>query len=81
MQAALGLSPEPEAIYLLSDGVPSEGEIVVPERVLEVIRRQNHRQRTRIYTLGTLAGPQDAGLAEFLEKLAAQNFGQFRRLD
>lgn len=81
LQAALGLSPEPEAIYLLSDGVPSEGEIVVPERVLEVIRRQNHRQRTRIYTLGTLAGPQDAGLAEFLEKLAAQNFGQFRRLD
>jgi hypothetical protein len=34
-----------------------------------------------VHSLGTLAGPRDAGFADFLEKLAAQNHGQFRRLE
>lgn len=81
LQAAFAMTPEPEAIYLLSDGVPSAGGVIPPDRVLDAIRRQNHRHRIKIYTLGTLAGPQDAALADFLERLAAQNYGQFRRLD
>lgn len=81
LDAAIRMSPTPEAIYVLSDGIPSTGEIVAPDRVLEAVRRNNQRLRVAIHALGTLAGPRDTGLADFLERLAAQNYGQFRRLE
>lgn len=81
LQAALSMSPTPEAIYFLSDGMPSTGEIVAPDRVLEAVRRDNQRLRVAIHALGTLAGPRDTGFADFLEQLAAKNYGQFRRLE
>jgi hypothetical protein len=81
LRAALSMSPTPEAIYFLSDGMPSAGEIVAPERVLDAVRRDNQRLGIAVHSLGTLAGPRDAGFADFLEKLAAQNHGQFRRLE
>lgn len=81
LQTAIQMSPEPEVIYLLSDGLPSAGAITLPDRVLESIRQLNQRRRIRIHTLGTLAGPQDAAFGSFLERLATQNAGEFRRLD
>lgn len=81
LHTALSMSPTPEVIYVLSDGIPSAGGIVAPDRVLEAVRKDNQRLRVAIHALGTLAGPRDAGLADFLERLAAQNYGQFRRLE
>jgi hypothetical protein len=81
LRAALSMSPTPEAIYFLSDGMPSSGDIVAPERVLDAVRRDNQRLGVAVHSLGTLAGPRDAGFADFLEKLAGQNHGQFRRLE
>ncbi len=81
LQAALSMSPTPEAIYFLSDGMPSTGEIVAPDRVLEAVHCDNQRLRVAIHALGTLAGPRDTGFADFLEQLAAKNYGQFRRLE
>lgn len=96
LQAALRLGPEVESIYLLSDGAPSEGTVVVPARILALIRQQNATQRTRIYTLGAFPGEPAEGRPggaeaggkgkeapvgeEFLRSLAAQNYGRYLRL-
>jgi hypothetical protein len=96
LQAALRLGPELESIYLLSDGAPSEGTVIVPARILALIRQQNATQRTRIYTLGAFPGALSAGrpgVAEaaaegqevpvgeaFLRSLAEQNYGRYLRL-
>lgn len=81
LQTAILMSPEPEVVFLLSDGLPSAGSVTLPERVLDSVRQLNQRRRIRIHTLGTLAGPQDAAFGSFLERLASQNSGEFRRLD
>ncbi|MFM7842666.1 MAG: VWA domain-containing protein [Planctomycetota bacterium] len=96
LQAALRLGPDLESIYLLSDGAPSEGTVVAPARILDLIRQQNATQRTRIYTLGAFPGEAAEGRQggaeaggkgkespvgeEFLRSLATQNYGLYVRL-
>lgn len=81
LHAALGIDPHVEAIFLLSDGAPSEGTIVNPQTVLSTIRQENRTRRLKIHTLGAFGGQQAAGLENFMRQLAEQNDGQFRRLD
>jgi len=81
IHAALGIDPNLEAIFFLSDGAPSDGSIVSPQTVLTTIRQENRTRRLKIHTLGAFGGQQAAGLEDFMRQLAEQNDGQFRRLD
>ncbi|HEX4148785.1 MAG TPA: VWA domain-containing protein, partial [Pirellulales bacterium] len=70
-----------EAIYLLTDGEPSTGRYVLPEEIVKAITLQNRARRESIYTIGI--GPGDVGsvFEVFLQALAYQNFGLYRRVD
>lgn len=43
--------PEVDTIYLLTDGVPSSGELVDPEEILEVIMRENRVRQVVIHCI------------------------------
>ncbi|HND50831.1 MAG TPA: VWA domain-containing protein [Pirellulaceae bacterium] len=81
LQSAMSAGQDVEAIYLLSDGAPTDGTIVAPAAILEAIRRQNFSRRLALYTLGACAGQTNVQFEEFLRRLADQNFGQYRRID
>lgn len=91
LQAAFEMAPDLETVYFLSDGSPSAGAILAPDKLLEAIHRDNRFRRVKIHALGAFAGAQTGGpqtggpqtikLEEFMRKLAAENYGQFRRLD
>jgi hypothetical protein len=70
-----------EAIYLLTDGAPSVGRFVAPVDIVKAITEQNRGRRESIYTIGI--GPGDVGspMELFLQALAEQNFGLYRRVD
>ena len=81
LHQALTAVPEPEVVYLLSDGMPSVGAVVAPDKVLQSIQLLNRTRRIKVHALGTLAGPQDAAFGDFLRQLAEHNYGEFRRLE
>ncbi len=64
-----------DTIYLLTDGVPTRGRIKNPDAILAEIRKQN---RVRAVTIHTIAFGEKSAL---LEKLAAENGGQYRFVD
>jgi hypothetical protein len=66
-----------EAILFLSDGEPNVGRIVDCPTILQKITQQNAQQRTSINTIGIDA--QGIG-GDFLKKLAADNFGEYRSI-
>jgi uncharacterized protein YegL len=70
-----------EAIYLLTDGAPSMGRYVQFDDIVRAISDQNRSRRESIYTIGI--GPGEAGspFEHFLEQLAQQNYGLYRRVD
>ena len=43
--------PEVDTIYLLTDGVPSSGELADPEEILEVIMRENRIRQIVIHCI------------------------------
>jgi hypothetical protein len=63
-----------EAMYFLSDGVPTTGRIVDMPAIVESITTRNALQRTSIYTLGIDAR---GAHEEFLKALASRTYGQF----
>ncbi len=65
-----------EELFVVSDGLPSGGEVVEPARILQIVRELNRGRRIRIHTVfaGTGAGE------EFLRQLAAENDGEFVRM-
>jgi hypothetical protein len=74
---ALQVDANVEAILFLSDGEPTTGTIIDCPTIVQRITRQNAAQRTSINTIGIDAG----GAAEdFLKKLAADNFGEYRSI-
>ena len=59
-----------DTIWLLTDGEPTEGEVVDPEELLREVRLRNAARRVAIHTLAV-------GLkSAFLERLAAENGGK-----
>lgn len=60
-----------EAIYLLSDGYPSEN----PQQIIQQVAQANRQRMISIYTIGV--GMDDQLGAGFLQQLSAQNFGQY----
>jgi hypothetical protein len=72
---ALAVDPNLEAILLLSDGDPNVGSIVDRATIVQRITQQNAARRISINTIGIDA----QGVSEeFLKRLAADNFGEFR---
>jgi hypothetical protein len=72
--AGLGVDPNLEAMYFLSDGEPTAGAIVEPMAIVDAVTQLNRLQMTAIYTLGIDA----RGIHErFLRRLAAMNNGEF----
>lgn len=69
-----------EAIYFLSDGAPTSGSIVRPAEIVTAVTRGNRGRRISIYTIGIgdqLRGPTGV----FMQQIAEQNFGVYRRVD
>ncbi len=63
--------PEVQTIFLMTDGEPTTGPVILTDLILADVTRLNRDRRIRIHTIA--AG--DAN-AEFLAELAAQNGGQ-----
>ncbi|MGE4619543.1 MAG: HEAT repeat domain-containing protein, partial [Planctomycetota bacterium] len=60
-----------DTIFFLSDGAPSMGTFVDPERILEEIQRLNEESQVTIHTIAL------GFTSAFLENLAAQNRGSY----
>jgi len=74
LEAAFRL--EPEAIYFLSDGEPTDGP---PQQIVSSVTQQNRTRRISIHTIGVVTDRNGgAGLTLFMRPLATQNFGTFQ---
>ena len=70
-----------EAIYLLSDGSPNHGKIVIPAGIITAISGANRGRRVSIYTIGIAPGAAEGANEQFMKILAEQNFGLYKRVD
>jgi len=69
--------PELEAIYLVTDGVPTTGKVIHLEAIIKAVSEQNQTRRVTLYVIGIQPeGP----FEEFLKALAEKNFGTYRRV-
>lgn len=66
-----------EEIILLTDGMPSVGEVQDPHRILAWVQRWNRWRKVRVSTIG-LSAPRQAD--QFLDRLARQNHGIYRAI-
>ena len=67
---------DPEAIYFLSDGEPTDGR---PDQIISAITTLNRTRRVSIHTIGVVTDRTGgAGLALFMKPLADQNYGSFQ---
>ena len=64
-----------DTIFFLSDGAPSAGKVTDTDEILRLIRSRNRFERIRIHTIGVQLRGQ---MKEFMEKLAAENYGECR---
>jgi len=74
------LHNDAEAIYLLTDGVPHGGKIDSPPDIVGAVARLNRGKRMSIYTIGIGVGAVAQSFDQFLEELAKQNWGAYRRV-
>lgn len=74
LEAALDL--DTEAVYFLTDGAPRGGKVVIPDQIVEIITRLNFTRRITINCIGF--GAARMVPTEFLETLAARNYGEYR---
>ncbi len=70
-----------EAVYFLSDGAPNCGTIPEPTAIVDAVTRANRVRRISLNCLGILAGEVGGPLDQFMQTLAKQNFGEYRRVD
>ena len=77
-----------DTIYFLSDGVPSGGRFEEPETILMELRKSNRFRRVSINTVALIVGKADYEsalkyedpdeMAEFMARIALENYGQFQ---
>jgi len=67
-----------EAIFFLSDGMPSKGEITDPNEILKVVAKENFFRRISVYSYGFGMG--DDGGEQFMKQLAQQNMGVYKAI-
>ncbi len=70
-----------EAIYLVTDGEPTNGRIVAPPAIVAAVQQINHNRRVSIHVIGIAPRPPGGRFDLFLKTLAEQNLGQYRRVD
>ena len=70
------LQQDCDAIYFLTDGTPTVGKITSPKQIVDVITALNRVRRATIHCIGI--GADAGGFTNFLEELAAKNFGVCR---
>ena len=74
LTATFGL--EPEVIYFLSDGEPTDGQ---PSQIVSSVAALNRTQRVSIHTIGVVTDRGGGiGLTRFMQPLAQQNYGNFQ---
>ena len=74
LHAAFNL--EPEVIYFLSDGEPTDGR---PANIISAITTLNRTHRVSIHTIGVVTDRNGTGgLTQFMRPLAEQNYGTFQ---
>ena len=77
LNAAFSL--EPEAIYFLSDGEPTDG---VPAEIVSFCTQFNRTRRVSIHTIGVVTQRNGGiGLKLFMEPLSERNYGTFRLVE
>lgn len=70
---------EPEAIYFLSDGEPTDG---APAQIVSAITQLNRTRRVSIHTIGVVTQRNGGiGLTLFMQPLATKNWGTFRLVE
>ena len=70
---------EPEAIYFLSDGEPTDGGAL---QIIDAMSNFNRIHRISIFTVGVVTdGGRGDGLTRFMSPLAEQNWGLFRLVE
>jgi len=79
LKAALDLKVE--SIYVLTDGAPTNGAIVRPDAILAAVQAQNRLVGSSIHVIGIAPGPDEGIFNRFLQALAAQNHGQYRKIE
>ena len=84
LQLALS-DPEAATVFLLSDGSPSTGPVVDPDRILAEVRMWNRYRRVHIHVVALVRGDPPAAFAgrederkaiEFMTRLAEKNDGE-----
>jgi len=78
---ATALEYDVEAIYFLTDGAPTGGQIVAPPAIVQSVSGTNRLRRISIYTIGLAPGVPGSMTDAFLKTLAEQNLGTYRRVD
>lgn len=76
LQAAFEL--DPEAIYFLSDGAPTDA---TPNQILTAITALNRVRRVSLHTIGIGVGFGPPLFGEFMKALAGANLGDFRAVN
>ena len=77
LNAAFSL--DPEVIYFLSDGEPTDGN---PSQIIESMSERNRTRRISIHTIGVVTQKGGgAGLTFFMKPLAEHNYGSFRLVE
>ena len=73
LDAAMQVHANTEAIYLLTDGLPTAGRVVNESEILRLITRENRFRKIAINTISV------GRESELLLRLSQQNFGSYRR--
>jgi hypothetical protein len=76
-----GLLQDCDAIYFLTDGEPTVGQITKPDAIIAAISRTNRVRRATINCIGIGVGGQGGAFDVFLSDLAAKNFGAYRKIN
>jgi hypothetical protein len=74
LRAGLGDYPDAEALIFLTDGHPTAGAVIDPDKIVELISEANRFRRLSINTVGLDSRDEEL---EFLRTLAKRNFGKF----
>jgi hypothetical protein len=75
----VAFSLEPEAIYFVSDGEPTDG---TPAQIVSSASQFNRTRRVSIHTIGVVTQRNGGiGLTLFMEPLSEQNYGKFRLVE
>jgi hypothetical protein len=70
-----------DAIYFLTDGEPTAGEVTNRQQIINRISEQNRVRRATIHCIGIGVGAPGGGFDTFLSELSTKNYGAYRRID